>query len=207
MPSTSARRPRAVLWDVGNVIVRWDPRTLYAKIFPDEAEREAFLAEVCTMEWHTLHDAGRPMDEGVAELTERFPHHAGPIAAWRDRWWEMFSGPIPETCDAIEALHARGVPQFGLTNMSTETAPGTFAIAPPISRFADIVISGVERVLKPDPAIYRIACERAGHAAEEMLFIDDSLRNIESAAALGFAVHRFEDPADLRPALERWGLL
>ena len=207
MTATSARRPRAVLWDVGNVIVRWDPRTLYAKIFPDEAEREAFLAEVCTMEWHALHDAGRPMDEGVAELVERFPHHAEPIAAWRDRWWEMFSGAIPETCEAIEALHARGVPQFGLTNMSAETAAGTFALAPPISRFDDIIISGVEKVMKPGPEIYAIACERSGHSPDEMLFIDDSAHNIAAADALGFAVHRFEDPAALRPALERWGLL
>jgi 2-haloacid dehalogenase/putative hydrolase of the HAD superfamily len=199
--------PRAVLWDVGNVIVRWDPRTLYAKIFEDEAEREAFLAEVCTMEWHTLHDAGRTLDEGVAELTARHPEHAGPIAAWRDRWWEMFSGPIQETCEAIEALHARGVAQYGLTNMSHETAPGTFALASAIGRFAGIVVSGHEGVLKPDAAIFRIAIDRFGLVPEETLFVDDSARNIDGARALGFLVHRFEEPAALRPALEALGLL
>jgi 2-haloacid dehalogenase len=199
--------PKAVLLDVGNVIVRWDPRTLYSKIFPDEAEREAFLGQICTSQWHLLHDGGRPMDEGVAELTARFPQHAEPIAAWRDRWWEMFSGPIEETCGVIEDLAAAGVPQFGLTNMSAETAPGTFAMSPAFRHLQDIVVSGVERTLKPQPEIYRIACARSGYAPQDMLFVDDSERNIAGAQALGFAVHRFEDPAALRPALERIGLL
>jgi FMN phosphatase YigB (HAD superfamily) len=204
----SGTRPlRAVLWDVGNVIVRWDPRTLYSKIFSDPAERDAFLAEVCTMQWHTLHDAGRTFDDGVAELTSKFPRHAAPIAAWRDRWWEMFSGVIPETSEAIVAMDARGIAQYGLTNMSYETAPGTFAMAPAMERFGGIVISGLEGVIKPDPAIWRIAIRRFGLEPETTLFVDDSETNIAAARALGFAVHRFEDPAALRPALQAHGLL
>ena len=200
-------RPRAVLWDVGNVIVRWDPRTLYSKIFPDEAEREAFLALICTSAWHLAHDAGRPMDEGVAELTARHPEHAGAIAAWRDRWWEMFSGPIPETCEVIEALHGKGVAQYGLTNMSHETSTGTFAMHPAFERLSGIVVSGEEKVLKPDAAIFRIAIQRFGLVPQETLFVDDSARNIEGAEALGFLVHRFAEPAALRPALQAHGLL
>ena len=199
--------PRAVLWDVGNVIVRWDPRTLYSKIFDDAAERDQFLSTVCTPFWNLAHDAGRPMDEGIAELVAAHPHHEGAIRAWKDRWWEMFSGAIPETESVMDALAAAGVPQFGLTNMSAETCEGTFAMSPVFGHLKDIVVSGHHRITKPDPAIYRLACERAGFGAEEMLFIDDSAHNIEGARALGFHVHRFEDPAALRGAIETFGLL
>jgi FMN phosphatase YigB (HAD superfamily) len=198
---------RGVLWDVGNVIVRWDPRTLYAKIFPNPDERDRFLAEVCTMAWHGEHDRGRTFDQGVAELTVLHPHHAQAIAAWRDRWWEMFSGAIPETEAAIEALHVRGVPQFGLTNMSLETWDGTRAMSPAFERLADVVVSAAESCIKPQPRIFEIASQRAGLAADELLFIDDSQANIAAAQALGFAVHHFTEPAALRPALEAHGLL
>ncbi|MFO1015556.1 MAG: HAD family phosphatase [Caulobacteraceae bacterium] len=200
-------QPRAVLWDVGNVIVRWDPRTLSSKIFPNAAERDAFLRDVCTGEWNLRHDAGLPMADGIAERTALFPHHAEAIAAWQSRWWEMFSGPIPETETAINDLAARGVPQFGLTNMSHETCDGTFAMSPVFGHLRDIVVSGHHRITKPDPAIYQLACERAGLAPSDFVFVDDSRRNIEGAAALGFHVHRFVDPAALRPALEGFGLL
>ena len=198
---------RGVLWDVGNVIVRWDPRTLYAKIFPNPDERDRFLAEVCTMDWHGEHDRGRPFDESVAELTAQHPQYAEAIAAWRDRWWEMFSGAIPETEAAIEALHGRGVPQFGLTNMSLETWDGTRAMSPAFGRLTDVVVSASERCIKPDPRIFEIAQSRAGMAAGELLFVDDSAANIEAARGLGFAVHHFVEPAALRPALEAHGLL
>ena len=198
---------RGVLWDVGNVIVRWDPRTLYAKIFPDPHERDRFLAEVCTMAWHGEHDRGRTMDEGVALLTAQHPQHAESIAAWRDRWWEMFSGAIEETEAVIEALHERGVPQFGLTNMSVETWPGTRAMSPAFERLGDVVVSAEVGLIKPEPMIFGVVLERAGLAAEELLFVDDSAANIAAARALGFAVHQFTDPAALRPAMEAHGLL
>ena len=200
-------RPRAVLWDVGNVVVRWDPRTLYAKIFPDPAERDRFLGEVCTMAWHTEHDLGRPFAEGVALLQAEHPHHAEAIAAWWDRWWEMFSGVIPETEAAIEALAARGVPQFGLTNMSAEVWPGVKAMTPAFDHWTDVVVSGAERCAKPGRRIFDLACQRAGLEPGELLFIDDGEVNVEAARSFGFFVHRFDDPAALRPALDRHGLL
>lgn len=202
-----AATPRAVLWDVGNVIVRWDPRTLYSKIFPIAAERDAFLRDVCTGAWNLQHDAGRPMAEGIAELTARHPHHREAIEAWQSRWWEMFSGPIEETESVIEDLAARGVPQFGLTNMSHETCDGTFAMSPVFGHLRDIVVSGHHKITKPDPAIYHLACARAGFAPSDFVFVDDSARNIEGARALGFHVHRFVEPSALRPALEAFGLL
>lgn len=198
---------RGVLWDVGNVIVRWDPRTLYSKIFPDPAERDRFLAEVCTMDWHGATDAGKPFADNIAELTALHPHHAEAIAAWWDRWPEMFSGAIPETEAAIDELAARGALQFGLSNMSEEAWPGVRAMSPVFDHLADVVISGAEGMIKPDPRIFAIAADRAGVTPGELLFVDDSAPNIEAARALGFAVHRFEDPASLRPALEAHGLL
>jgi len=198
---------RGVVFDVGNVIVRWDPRTLYSKIFADPAERDWFLANVCTMAWHTAHDAGAPFADNRAPPVAAFPEHEGAIVAWEQRWWEMFSGPIPETEAAIEAMAARGVPMVGLTNMSTDTAAGTFAMSPAFDRLKDIVVSAEVGLMKPDPRIFQLAAERAGLAPSELLFVDDSQTNIDAAAALGFDVHRFDAPATLHPALVARGLL
>ncbi|HEY2662200.1 MAG TPA: HAD family phosphatase [Caulobacteraceae bacterium] len=202
-----AQRPTGVLWDVGNVIVRWDPRTLYSKIFPDPAQRDWFLAEVCTQAWHIEHDRGRPMAEGIAALSAQFPGHAPAIAAWKDRWPEMFSGPIPETVQAIEGLAARGVPMFGLTNMSAETAANTFAMDPAFGHLRQIVVSGEVGLIKPDPRFFALALERIGQPAGSLLFVDDNADNIAAATALGFATHLFDDPVALAPALKGFGLL
>jgi 2-haloacid dehalogenase/putative hydrolase of the HAD superfamily len=199
--------PKAVIWDIGNVMVRWDPRTLYSKVFPDLAERERFLTSVCTMDWHIAHDLGVTFAENRGPLLARFPDYAEQIHAWEDRWWEMFSGPIPETEAAIEALHARGVPQYGLSNMSHEVLDGIRTMSPAFARLGDIVISAETAIMKPDPRIFRQACDRFGLAPAEALFVDDSATNIAGAAALGFHTHHFTDPAALRPALEAAELL
>ena len=199
--------PNAVLWDFGNVIVRWNPRTLYEKIFPDPVECDRFLTQVCTLAWHTPTDCGVTFAENCAALAARHPHHEAAIWAWHRRWDEMFSGAIAETEAAMEALHARGVPQYGLSNISHETLHSTLAMSPAFGRLAGYVASGVERVMKPDPAIYRLCCARFGLAPSDMLFVDDSARNIEAARALGFDVHHFTDPAALWPALEQRGLV
>ena len=201
------RRPTAVLFDVGNVIVRWDPRALYAKIFPDPTERDRFLAEVCTLAWHMEHDRGVPMAENAAPLIARWPEHAEAIAAWEARWDEMLSGVIEETVQVIQDLHDRGVPMFALTNMPAEKAEGVFAMSPAFQLFDDLIISGVERTVKPEPRIYAIACDRAQRSPEELVFIDDSPANVEAAAALGFDTILFHDPASLRPQLAARGLL
>jgi 2-haloacid dehalogenase/putative hydrolase of the HAD superfamily len=206
MPSESVAL-KGVVWDVGNVIVRWDPRTLYSKIFPDEAERDWFLSNVCTMSWHMRHDAGVSFEENRRAILEEYQQYTEEIIAWETRWWEMFSGPIPETVAAIEALHARGVTQAGLTNMPSSTAPGTFAMSPAFKRFKHIVVSGDVGLSKPDPRIFELAAHHAGHAPLELLFVDDSLRNCEAARGVGYAAHHFTDPAALAPALKAHGLL
>lgn len=199
--------PKAVVWDFGNVIVRWSPRTLYSKIFPDPVERDRFLAEVCTMEWHTPTDCGVTFADNCAALIDKHPHHEAAIRAWHERWDEMFSGPIAETEAAIEALHARGVPQYGLSNISHETVDSTLVMSPAFGRLSGFVASGFEGVMKPDPAIFHLLCDRFGHAPGDLLFVDDSARNIATADRLGFHVHHFVDPAVLRPALEAHALL
>jgi 2-haloacid dehalogenase/putative hydrolase of the HAD superfamily len=159
------------------------------------------------MDWHVAHDLGVTFAENRAPLLARFPEHAAHIRAWEERWWEMFSGPIPETEAAIEALAARGVPQFGLSNVSLETLEGTRAMSPAFGRLKDVVASAAEGLIKPDPAIFRLAAERFGFAPEELLFVDDGAHNTEAARAMGFHVHHFTDPAALRPAMESLGLL
>ena len=204
---SSPPTPKAVVWDFGNVIVRWNPRTLYSKIFPDPVECDRFLTDVCTLAWHQPTDCGVTFAENCAQLIALHPHHEAEILAWHARWDEMFSGPIAETEAAIESLHARGVPQYGLSNISHETLASTLAMSPAFGRFAGVIASGLEGVMKPDPAIYRLTCERFGLLAGDILFVDDSARNVEAARAFGLHAHHFTDPAALRPALEAHGLL
>ena len=199
--------PKAVIWDVGNVIVRWNPRTLYSQIFPDPVACDRFLSSVCTMDWHLAHDRGVSFADNRPLLIARFPEHRAAIEAWETRWWDMFSGPIPETEVAIEALYQAGVPQSGLTNMSDETFEGTVAMSPAFARLRDFVVSGREGLLKPDPAIYTLTCQRFSLGPGDIVFIDDSIRNVESARAFGIDALHFTDPAALRPALEARELL
>jgi HAD superfamily hydrolase (TIGR01509 family) len=200
-------RPKAVLFDVGNVIVRWSPRTLYSKLIDDPAELDRFLMDVCPMDWHARTDIGWTFGDNIAERVALYPQHEALIRAWWDRWPEMFSGAIPETEAVIEDLHARDVPMHGLTNMSIEAWPMVQAMSPAFARLDKVVVSAEERVMKPDPAIFALVCERTGLSPADMLFVDDSLPNIESAARLGFHVHHFTDPAAFRPQLEALGLL
>lgn len=205
---TALARPRAVLWDVGNVIVRWDPRALYAKIFKEPADLDRFLSHVCTNDWHVAHDRGADFADNAAPLIARFPEFAAEIRAWDARFDEMLSGPIPETAAVIEALAARDVPQFALTNMPQSKWPAVQAISPAhFSLFRDAVVSGDEKVIKPDRRIYEIVLQRTGLSAGDLLFIDDSAANISAADAIGFRTHHFTDPSRLREAVEAHGLI
>jgi 2-haloacid dehalogenase/putative hydrolase of the HAD superfamily len=205
---TAAASPRAVLWDVGNVIVRWDPRALYAKIFKEPADIDRFLSHVCTLDWHVEHDKGVDFAENAARLIARFPEHEAEIRAWDQRFDEMLSGPIPETAAVIEALAARDVPQFALTNMPQSKWPGVQAVSPAhFGLFRDAIVSGDEQVIKPHRRIYEIVLARTGLSAGDLLFIDDSAANIAAADALGFHTHHFTDPARLRGVVEAHGLI
>lgn len=199
---------KAVVFDVGNVLIEWDVRHLYRKLIPDEAEREAFLANIATLEWHGQHDAGRPFAETSAELIEKNPQEAAWIRAWGDRWLETIPGPIPGMPEIVAELAARDVPLYAITNFSGEFwKPFVAREAALFAPFRDIVVSGDEKLVKPDPAIYHLALRRFGLEPGEGLFIDDSLPNVVAADANGFVGHHFSDPATLRADLIDRGLL
>ncbi|WP_407047886.1 HAD family hydrolase [Methyloraptor flagellatus] len=211
-PSTVTRpvaevRPDIVVFDLGNVLIRWDPRFLYRKLFADEAEMERFLAEVCHHDWNWQQDRGRTWAEAIAEAIGRHPRYEAEIRAYRDRWDEMIPGLIDGTVALLEELDARGVPLYALTNWSAETfvlAREKFGF---LGRFRDIVVSGDEKLAKPEPEIYQVLIDRIGAAPERLFFIDDRPDNIEAAHRLGIAGHLFVDPERLRADLVARGLL
>ena len=190
----------AVVFDIGNVLIHWDPRLLYRKIFTrvdmtaDEGMVDWFLATVCTTEWNIEQDRGRSIAEAEAEAIGRHPDYAPQIRAFYGRFQEMIPGEIPDTVAALRQAKAAGLPLHGLTNFGRETFPQTAARFDFLRSFDTVVVSGDEGVIKPDPAIFHILIERAGLDPQRTAFIDDSAANIRSAAELGFATHHFADP-------------
>ncbi len=200
--------PTSVIFDVGHVLYDWNPRVLYERLFDDERALDVFLNQVATRTWHFQHDAGRPFAETSAELAAQFPEHAEMIALWGPRFGEQIPGPIPGMIELVEELDAGGVPLFAITNFSREFFPPFRAReAAVFDRFRDIVVSGAERLVKPDAAIYRLALDRFGLTPDEAFFIDDNDANIAGAHALGIHAHLFRDAATARAALTAHGLL
>jgi len=199
--------PYSVVFDLGAVLIDWNPRHLYRQLLPDEAAMEHFLATVCTPEWNEEQDAGRPFAEGIALLCEQHPHHAELIHAYFKRWHEMLGGPIHSTVAILERLHKRGVPLFALTNWSAETFPQARARFEFLKLFRGILVSGEERLKKPDPVIYQRMLTRFGLSAPRSVFIDDSEKNVRAARELGMIALRFHSPSELERELARLGLL
>ena len=197
----------AVVFDVGNVLYRWDPRFLFEKLIPDQQERNWFLENVVTFDWHAQHDAGRPLAPMVAELSAEFPDHARLIEAYVDRWLETIPGPVPGVHALVEQLAARDVPLFAITNFGVEFWERFRPTAPVIDHFGDIVISGVEKLIKPDPAIYQLALDRFDLEPRTALFIDDREENIHASEGEGFVGHHFTDAEKLADALRHHGLI
>jgi 2-haloacid dehalogenase len=202
-----APRPDTVVFDLGGVLIDWNPRHLYRKLFADEAAMERFLAEVCTAHWNERQDAGRPWAEAVAQLSAEHPAHASMIEAYWTRWAEMLGGPIAGTVAVLDALRGRGVRLYALTNWSQETFPLALERYPFLHDFEGIVVSGRERLVKPDPAIFRLLLSRFGIEAERAVYIDDAPRNVVAAGELGMRALQFRDPATLRGDLVALGLL
>jgi 2-haloacid dehalogenase len=192
---------KAVVFDLGGVLIDWDPRHLYRKLLADEAEMEEFLATVCTPEWNAEQDRGRPFAEGVAELVERHPAHAAAITAFSERWEEMLGGDIPGTVEVLAELRAAGVPLYALTNWSAET----FGVARErfefLAWFDGVLVSGEERMIKPDPRFFRLLVERFALDPWATFYVDDSPANVEAARGLGFDAVRFTGPRRLRQDL------
>ena len=200
--------PTAVIFDVGKVLYDWSPRFLYERLIPEGEALEAFLRDVVNEDWHFQHDAGRPFADAAAELTALHPHHAELIAAWGPRFLESIGDPVPGMHELVAELDEAGVPLFAITNFSGEFWPPFRAReARLFDRFRDIVVSGDERLTKPDPAIYRLALDRFGLTPAESVFVDDNDANVASAAALGIHAILFTDADALRAELVALGLL
>ncbi len=198
----------AVVFDVGKVLVEFDPRFLYDKLIPDAGERAAFLRNVVTPAWHFQHDAGRPFAETSAELSAAFPQYRTLIEAWGPRFNEAVPHLIPGMANLVGELAEAGVPIFGITNFSGEFwPPFVRREARLFDSFRDVVVSGDEKLTKPDPAIYQLARRRFGLADGEGLFVDDKRENVVAAEANGFAGHDFIDAPTLRADLVAHGLL
>jgi 2-haloacid dehalogenase len=196
---------RAVIFDIGNVLIRWNPRFLYQKLIPDPAELDWFLSHVVTLDWHFQHDAGRPVTETVPELIAHFPDQAERIGAFVPRWLETIAGPIEGSVEILQRLKEGGTRVFAITNFSTDFWPQSVAAYPFLGWFDDVVVSGAERLLKPDPAIYHLAFQRFGVAPQEAFFVDDRPENVAAGEKLGMPGHIFTDSVLLAADLARKG--
>jgi 2-haloacid dehalogenase len=198
----------AVIFDVGNVLYHWNPRVLYERLIADDQALDAFLRDVVTPEWHFQHDAGRSFADTSAELIARFPEHAALIQLWGARFNDTVGPMVDGVADLVAELHAARVPLFAITNYSHEFWPPFLAReATMFAPFRDIMVSGVERMMKPDLAIYRLALARFGLRAENAIFIDDKADNIAGAEAVGIRGHLFRDAPTLRAELAGLGLI
>ena len=201
-------KPHAVIFDVGNVLFPWRPRSLYERLIDDDRALDAFLANVLTMAWHTELDRGRPFAEAAAELAAAHPEHADLIAAWGPRFNETLGPPIAGMAEIVRDLDSRGVPLFAITNFSGEFFRAFAPLHPELfGRFRDIVVSGDEKLIKPDPAIYALALARFGLQGPEAAFVDDREDNVAAANDAGMRGLLFTGAATLRGELEGLGLL
>jgi 2-haloacid dehalogenase len=200
--------PHAVIFDVGNVLFSWDPRFLYERLIGDDQALEAFLANVVTKEWHFQHDAGRPFAETAAELSAQYPEHAELIGLWGPRFNDSVGPAIAGMHEIVRELDDAGVPLYAITNFSGEFWKAWVPQhAELFDRFRDIVVSGDEKLVKPDPAIYALALKRFGLQGPDAVFVDDSPANIDGANAAGIHGVLFTDAAAFRAELARLGLL
>ncbi|HWW06726.1 HAD family phosphatase [Collimonas sp.] len=203
--------PTIVVFDLGGVLIDWNPDYLFRKLITNETERKWFLANICSGEWNLQQDAGRPLSEATAILSAEHPDHAELIEAFYARWTEMLGGALAEGVAIFEALETAGVPLFALTNWSGETFPYAWNNYPFLQRFKDVLVSGDEKLIKPDARIYQRMLERIRKhypdaQPQQLVFIDDVLRNVDAARALGWRAIHHTSPELTAAQLRAWGL-
>lgn len=196
-----------VVFDLGGVLVDWNPRYLYRKLFDgDEAAMEAFLANVCNTTWNERQDRGRPWAEAIAEAVAQHPSHEPNIRAYRERWEEMLNGALEETVQVLNDLHQNGVRLLALTNWSAET----FSVAEErfefLGKFEGVLVSGREGLMKPEPEIFQLLIQRYGLTPSRTLFIDDVRKNVDAATAQGLRAVQFINAEQLRHDLQQFDL-
>ena len=194
---------RNIIFDFGAVLVDWDPHRLYIPYFGDAAKAEWFLTEVCPYSWNTQADAGRPTAEITQERIALYPQWEKEIRMYYGRWIEMMGGEIPGMYPLLSGLKARGFGLYGLTNWSRETFPLVRDRYPVFSLLDGYVVSGEERIAKPDPVLYRILLDRYGLRGEECVFVDDNPANASGGESLGIRGVVFQDAEQLRAELEK----
>jgi 2-haloacid dehalogenase len=196
----------AVAFDLGGVLIDWDPRHLYRQLFADPADMEDFLRRICTADWHRAHDLGADIARSCEQLARQYPGYREMIMAWALRGEEMAAGQIDGTVEVLRELIAAGLPCYALSNME----PETFAVRRErfafMSWFSDHVISGIEQVAKPDPAIFEILLRRNGLRPRSVIFVDDQPANVRAACDVGLTTIRFVSPEQLRRDMRAHGL-
>ena len=196
-----------IVFDLGGVLIDWNPRHLYKKLVTDDPERiEWFLSNVCTPEWNALQDAGRSFAEATAELLELHPEHRELIEVYYGRWEEMLGGPIEGTVDILRSIRQTDLSLYALTNWSAESFPVALELFDFLNWFEGIVVSGEIGMIKPDDAIFHHMIEIFGLEPAASIFIDDSAPNIATAHRLGFHAIRFLNPDQLRGDLRELGV-
>ena len=198
---------RAVVFDVGRVLFQWQLGALFEKLIDDREELEWFLTHVVTEEWHFEHDRGRALADMVPERIAQFPAYEAHIHAYATRFNETVPGPVAGAHAIVERLAAASVPLFCLTNFGDEFWQTFRPTQPIFDHFEDIIVSGVEKVAKPEPRIYEIVEARSGRSGDALFFTDDNPANIDAAHARGWNAHLFTDAASLEAALVGAGLL
>ena len=204
----SQKKIDTIVFDLGGVLIDWNPRYLYRKIFSTEEEVDWFLSNICTSEWNDEQDAGRSFEDATRQLIEKFPAHKAPITAWYARWQETISGPISGTVDILREIRdSKKYRLFALTNWSAETFPWALDNFDFLHWFEGIVVSGVEKSRKPLPEFFQILFDRHNVIPAASIFIDDNLANIKGAKTLGLNTVTFSSPQQLADDLRSWNIL
>ena len=193
-----------IIFDFGNVFVKWDAHAVYDRFFPDPQAVDSFLQEIRFHEWNAHQDADRPFKEGIALLSEQYPHYTDLIQAYDTYWEDSITDVYHGTVDIVRRLKREGWPLYLLSNFSAEKFPLMQKRYDFLDLFDDMIISGEHNLIKPDPAIFQLTLERIGRKAGECLFVDDSLPNIEVARKMGFHTIHFQSPEQLERDLKIW---
>jgi 2-haloacid dehalogenase len=197
----------SVVFDLGNVLIDWDPRYLYRKLFSTEKEVEWFLENICDHDWNLKHDAGQSFSKGINELSEQYPQYSELINAWYERWEEMLGEPMDEAVGILSELKDKGFLLYILSNWSAETYPIAESRFDFLHWFDGKVISGEAGIVKPDPEIYQLLMKTYGIAPQNTVFIDDKQNNVEAAQTFGIQSIHFQNAAQLRKDLQKLKLL
>lgn len=197
-----------VVFDIGNVLVRWEPKIAFRHAFESDAQIDAFFEEIGFFDWNLAQDGGRGRAEGVALIAERWPHYRDLIEGYFDRFGDVVADRIEGSWTILHELRNRGTRVFGLTNWAKDTWPiGVARHADLKDVFEDVVVSGFANMLKPDREIFDLLCTRNHLAPQDCLFIDDSKTNVDGAISAGWQGHHFTSPHMLRADLSERGLL